>query len=102
MKSIIHKDRDRCFICNRNASADYCGLEEHHCFEGLGRRQVSERYGLKIYICGNRCHRNGPDSVHKNAKVDQTVKKIAQKRAMEYYGWTTEEFIEKFRKNYID
>ena len=102
MESILQKDRDRCFICGRNAHADFCGLEEHHCFEGYGRRQISERYGLKIYICGDRCHRNGPKSVHKNAKVDRAVKKYAQKKAMKYYGWTIEQFIEKFRKNYID
>lgn len=100
-KSIIQEDREHCFICGRNAHTDYFGLEEHHVFEGNGRRQISEKYGLKVYICGDRCHRNGKDSIHKNAKVDRAVKQIVQRRAMQYYGWTTEEFIEKFRKNYI-
>lgn len=101
MKSIIQADREHCFICGRNAHADYFGLEEHHVFEGYGRRNLSEKYGLKIYICGDRCHRNGKDSVHKNAKVDRAVKQIAQRRAMQYHGLTTEEFIKIFRKNYI-
>ena len=101
MKSIIQKDREHCFICGRNSHADYFGLEEHHVFEGLGRKQLSEKYGLKIYICGARCHRLGENSVHKSAKVARAVKKVVQQRAMQHYGWTTEEFIEIFRKNYI-
>ena len=100
-KSIIQADRTHCFICGRNSHADYCGLEEHHVFEGYGRRAISEQYGLKVYICGDRCHRNGKDSVHKNTRVDRALKKVVQQRAMQYYGWTVEEFIEKFRKNYI-
>ena len=100
-KSIIQEDREHCFICGRNSHADYFGLEEHHIFEGLGRRTLSEKYGLKIYICGGRCHREGKDSIHKNAQIDRAVKKIAQQKAMEHYGWSTEEFIKIFRKNYI-
>ena len=99
MESIIQKDKTKCFICKQNANGDF--LAKHHVFGGA-LRSKSEKYGLTVYIHNNKCHIFGENSVHKNAKVDQTVKKIAQKRAMEYYGWTTEEFIEKFRKNYID
>lgn len=101
MKSIIQEDRQHCFLCGRNARADYFGLEEHHCFEGYGRREISEKYGLKVYICGDRCHRNGKESVHKNAKIDRDLKAKAQEIAMQYYGWSVEDFICKFRKNYI-
>lgn len=100
-KSIIQTDRERCFLCGRNPHADYFGLEEHHVYEGEGRRKISERYGLKVYICGGRCHREGKDSVHKNAKVDRALKRVVQKRAMQYYGWTTEQFIEIIGKNYL-
>ena len=102
MKSIIQKDREKCFICGRNAHADYFGLEEHHCYEGVGRRKLSEKYGLKIYICGARCHREGPESVHRNSKVDRAVKAAVQKRAMKYYGWSIGDFIKIFGRNYID
>lgn len=101
MKSIIQEDREHCFICGRNAHADFFGLEEHHVFEGYGMRELSEEYGLKVYICGDRCHRNGKDSVHKNAKVARALKKVVQKRAMQHYGWSVQDFIRIFRKNYI-
>lgn len=100
-KSIIQKDRTHCFICGMNNRADYFGLEEHHVFEGYGRRELSEQYGLKVYICGGKCHREGEHSVHKSAKVDRALKKLVQKRAMQYYGWSVEQFIGIFRKNYI-
>lgn len=101
MKSIIQEDREHCFLCGRNAHADFFGLEEHHVFEGWGLRKLSEKYGLKVYICGDRCHRNGEKSVHKNAEVNRALKQVVQKRAMQYYGWTVQEFIEKFCKNYL-
>ena len=101
MKSIIQSDKSHCFICGRNARADYFGLEEHHVFEGYGRRELSEQYGLKVYICGDRCHRNGKQSVHKNAQVDRALKEVVQTRAMQYYGWTIEQFIEIIGKSYL-
>lgn len=75
-------------------------LDCHHIF-GASNRKKSEKYGLKVYIHHNKCHIFGENSVHKNAKVDRALKKIAQKRAMQHYGWTTEQFIGIFGKNYI-
>ena len=97
MKSIIQEDREHCFICGRNARADYWGLDEHHVYGGSNRK-MSEKYGLKVYICHERCHLNG---VHKDADLNRQVQAIVQKRAMQYYGWDTETFIRIFRKNYL-
>ena len=55
-KSIMQMDWDTCYLCGRNRIADPCGLEEHHVFGGANRK-FSEKYGLKIHICGERCHR---------------------------------------------
>ncbi len=97
MKSIIQADREHCFICGRNAHSDYWGLDEHHVFFGANRK-LSERYGLKIYICHNRCHLNG---VHKNSVLNGKVQAVVQKRAMQYYGWSIDDFRGIFGKNYI-
>ena len=95
MESIIQKDREHCFICGKNGG--YWGLDAHHVFFGSNRKK-SDKYGLIVFLCHDTCHLNG---VHKNAKVDRAVKKVVQQRAMQHYGWTTEEFIKIFRKNYI-
>lgn len=98
MESIIQKDRDHCFICGMNTNLE--PLDCHHVF-GASNRKKSEQYGLKVYIHHNKCHIFGENSVHKNAKVDRALKKLVQKKAMHHYGWTTEEFIRRFGKNYI-
>lgn len=99
MESIIQKDKSHCFICGMNTNLE--PLDCHHIF-GASNRTKSEKYGLKVYIHHNKCHIFGKNSVHQNAKVDKALKALAQKRAMKHYGWTTEQFREIFRKNYID
>lgn len=100
MKSIIQADKEHCFMCGKNAHADYFGIEEHHVFSGTGIRPLSEKYGLKVYLC-HHCHNEPPNGVHHNRERRLLLQKVVQKRAMKYYGWTTEQFIEIFRKNYI-
>lgn len=98
MKSIIQADREHCFICGRNNRADYWGLDEHHVYGGALRKK-SEQYGLKVYICHDRCHLNG---VHKDAGLNRTVQAIVQKRAMQHYGWSIDNFRNIFGRNYIE
>lgn len=97
-ESIIQKDRTKCFICGMNANLE--PLDCHHCFGGALRNK-SEKYGLKVYLHHSRCHIFGENSVHVNAKIDRKLKQIAQRKAMKYYGWTVEEFIKIFGKNYL-
>jgi hypothetical protein len=96
-KSIIQENRTHCFLCGRNAHADYYGLDCHHIW-GNSNRKKSDRYGLVVYICHDKCHLNG---VHKNAKLDRELKAKAQEIAMQHYGWSTEDFIREFGKNYL-
>jgi hypothetical protein len=96
-KSIIQTNKTACYWCGRNAYADAFGLDEHHVFGGP-RRKLSEKYGLKVYLCHRRCHLYG---VHLNAEMSNALKARVQSIAMEHYGWDTEKFIEIFGKNYI-
>ena len=75
-------------------------LDCHHVF-GASNRKKSEQYGLKVYIHHNKCHIFGEKAVHKNAEVDKALKRLAQQRAMKHYGWSKEEFIKIFGKNYL-
>lgn len=96
--SVLQDNWDVCFLCGRNHVADPCGLEEHHVFGGANRK-LSEKYGLKIHICGEHCHRNGPDAVHRNRKTDLAIKAAAQKVFEREHSH--EEFMRVFGKNYI-
>lgn len=88
-----------CWLCGRNGFTD--PLEVHHIF-GSDRKKKSEKYGLLVDLCGNRCHRLGEFAVHNNAQTMQQLHEYGQKKAMEEQGWTIEEFRKEFGKNYLD
>lgn len=88
----------KCFLCGRNGCGDR--LERHHIFGGA-RRPLSEQYGLTVYLCGSRCHRDGPYSAHQNAEIADYLHRYGQQRVMQEQGWTAEEFVKVFGKNYI-
>ena len=88
----------RCKLCARNGTAVH--LDRHEIFGG-GLREKSKRYGLWVHLCGWSCHR-GNNGVHRNRRIDLALKREAQKKAMEEYGWGVDEFRAVFRNNYLD
>ena len=94
MKSIITEEK-KCYICGSRVC-----LESHHVFSGVANRKKSEEYGLKVPLC-HWCHNEPPNGVHHNKAVREKLQRTVQEIAMNHYGWTTEEFIKIFGKNYI-
>jgi hypothetical protein len=97
-ESILQKDKTKCFLCKGNDHFE--PLDCHHCLPGANRK-LSEKYGLKVYLHHNTCHIFGENSVHGNAKVMKKLQAYAQKVAMAHYGWSVEDFIKIFGKNYL-
>lgn len=93
-KSILQVDTHSCFLCG-----SHNWIEEHHVFGGANRK-LSEKYGLKVYLC-HWCHNEPPNGVHHNAEAAQKVKAYAQRKAMYHYGWTEDDFRRIFGKNYL-
>lgn len=89
----------KCFLCGKNGSTDR--LECHHIFGGA-LRSKSDKYGLTVYLCGEKCHRLGENSVHKNADTMLKLKQYGQRKAMKENNWTINEFRQQFYKNYLD
>ena len=99
-KSIIQTERDRCYLCGGyGTSGD--PLDEHHVFFGSDRKK-SESYGLKVYLHHFSCHIFGAGAVHNNAKRCRELQAKVQKIAMQHYGWTREDFIKIFGRNYVE
>ena len=73
-------------------------LEEHHIFNAANRSN-SEKYGLKVWMCGNRCHRNGADAVHRNRKTADRLKAIGQAGFEKTH--TRQEFMQIFGRSYL-
>ena len=88
--SIVQIFEDRvCFNCE--ASGD---LARHEIFNGYNRKK-SKEYGLWVNLCP-RCHMQ----VHDHP--DRSLKVAGQIRCMAEYGWTIEEFRERFGKSYVE
>lgn len=100
MNSIIQKQK-YCFLCGLTTpSGYYDGLEDHHVFFGTGNRAKSEALGLKVWLCGETCHRNGKRAVHKNRETDLFIKSHAQAVYEEIYG-NRADFIRDFGRSYL-
>lgn len=93
------REYKECFLCGRNGHGDR--LERHHIF-GAANRPKSEKYGLVVWLCGERCHRLGKYAVHQNAQVMAYLHRYGQIKAMREQGWTVEQFVAEFGKNYLD
>ena len=94
MDSIIQKNTSRCFICH---SRSY--LEWHHVF-GAANKKMSEKYKLMVRLCHN-CHNEPPKGVHQNKEIRQALQAFVQQKAMEHYGWSIENFRDRFHKSYV-
>jgi hypothetical protein len=95
-----HNDHT-CWRCGRNGSQDPLNRHEiYHSDMGGNLRDRCKQYGLWVHLCHHRCHQ-GPTGVHNDPEFDLLLKQTAQKCAMETYGWSTEEFVSLFGKNYL-
>ena len=107
MKSIIQYNKE-CFVLSNNLvnapyneHGDYYDLECHHIFFGTANRKLSEKYGLKVWLCKE--FHTGSNGVHNNRVLDLLLKEIAQRKFEEYYKGTynRSDFIRIFGKNYL-
>lgn len=65
-ESILQK-RKECYICRHCYNlVTVDNLERHHVFDGAGRRELSDRFGLTVWLC-HRHHNEPPGGVHFNA-----------------------------------
>ena len=93
MESIIQsKNEKKCFICG---SENW--LESHHIFGGANRC-LSEKYGLKVWLC-HYCHNEPPQGVHHNRKNAENLYKLGQTAFNLYYP--DKDFVSIFGRNFI-
>ena len=92
MKSIIQENKE-CWVCSTTQD-----IHEHHILYGTANRRLSEKYGLKVWLCGKH-HNLSNEGVHFNKELDRRLKVLAQKRFEEEYP--NESFLRIFGRNYI-
>ena len=101
MQSIMQDGKEVCYLCGEGpywTGAVIDRLEEHHVFGGANRK-ASEKYGLKVYLHGIKCHREGKDSAHQNKATRMMLQALAQKRFEELHS--RGEFVKIFGNNYL-
>lgn len=91
----ILQNSECCFLCGRRDRK----LDRHEVFNGAFRTK-SKGDGLWVLLCHTPCH-EGPDGVHGRRELREDLRAYAQGKAMEVYGWDTEEFIRRYGKNYL-
>ncbi|MCM1057908.1 MAG: hypothetical protein NC517_09910 [Firmicutes bacterium] len=101
MKSIMQEKQDHtCYLC-MVLHSDFTAkrTQEHHVIFGTANRKMSEKYGLKVYLCLEH-HENGREAVHRNAANALLIKKDAQRAFKE--RWPELDFRKIFGKNFLD
>lgn len=74
------------------------GLDRHEVFYGNGKREISIREGMVIFLTPKK-HNMSDNGIHFNREFDLEVKRIAQRKYEETH--TREEFIRTFGKSYL-
>lgn len=91
--SILQNEK-KCYVCGQEL-----GLHTHEVFFGKNRQNSIED-GCCVYLCG-RHHNLSKEGVHFNHSLDLKLKKEMEKKWLETYDETIENFIERYGRNYI-
>ncbi len=95
MNSILQTGKE-CYICHKKFS-----LEIHHIFFGTANRKLSEKDGLKVWLCYE--HHRGTYGVHGKYGINLNyfLKKEAEQYYLSKYNKTKEDFIKRYGENYL-
>ena len=92
-KSILQKGKF-CYKCGNTLN-----LQLHHVYYGTANRKLSDLDGCVVWLCLE--HHTGNSGIHFNKKLDIEVKQIMQRKWMETYNKTLEDFRNRYGKSYI-
>lgn len=87
----IMQRAERCYMCCKT------GILQRHEIYGNAYRDKSKAFGLWVWLCPE-CHH----TVHfKHAEQKMWLREQGQITAQKRYGWSDNEFREKFGKGYL-
>jgi hypothetical protein len=92
VQKIILQDTKVCYVTGRTD-----GLALHHIFYGNGKRNLSDKYGLTVWL-RHEWH-TGNEGVHFKPTLDKDLKQLAQRAFEQVYG--RELFVKEFGRNYL-
>lgn len=92
MSSSIVQSEKECWFCGARAR-----LEEHHIFAGTANRRISEKYGLKVWLCND--HHTGAKGAQYDPERNLELKQEAQRKFEALYSHDM--WMRLIRKNYL-
>ena len=99
MKKSILQETKECYVCREYLGVQNLdSLERHHVISGVANRQLSEKYGLTLWLCHEH-HNESPMGVHFNKALRDQLCRFAQHRFQEEYP--EKNFRQLFGKTYL-
>lgn len=92
-KSIVQRDKE-CWVCGSTGA-----LHRHHIYPGLGRREMSEHFGLWVWLCPYH-HNMSSHGVHSDKSLDLKLKRRGQRKFEETH--TRAEWHRYFGRSYLE
>lgn len=92
-KSLISNEKV-CFICGTPLR-----LHQHHIFEGIANRRLSDEDGCWVWLCGEH-HNLSNKGVHYNTPFEITLKKYCQHIWEEKNG-SRDDFRKRYGKSWL-
>lgn len=92
METVIQSNKE-CYVCGQTTN-----LHSHRVFFGSANRKLSEKYGMKVWLCGAH-HNQSNAGVHFNRQLDLRLKMDAQRVFEKQHS--REEFMQIFGRNYL-
>lgn len=90
-QSVVQRRQERCYLCGVGGD-----LARHEPLDGIGRRKKSKALGLWVCLCPG-CH----DLSHRDRRTQDILRAECEEAALREYGWTIQDFINEFGKNYL-
>ena len=93
--SIITDDLEHCIECGTSY------VELHEVFYGIANRKKSIEDGLVIPLCKKYHHHGNLIGIHQDKDLNLKYKKIAERKWLEYYDKSINDFINRYGQNYL-
>lgn len=90
----ILQDTKQCYVCGNT------NIHTHEVYYGAKNRNKSIEDGCCVYLCA-RHHNMSNQGVHFNKQLDLQLKQSMERKWLEVYNKTIEDFIQRYGKNYI-
>lgn len=91
--SIVQRNKE-CWVCGSTGV-----LHRHHIYPGLGRREMSEHFGLWVWLCPYH-HNMSSHGVHSDKSLDLKLKRWGQRKFEETH--TRAEWHRYFGRSYLE